>query len=88
MSKAPSNSGASSQLDSQSDSDGKVFASKQVYPPGETKEATHDGRGGVWAAGGSTRHYEPIPEYEGIHRWDPTAEWTEKEEKKLVTKVL
>lgn len=41
----------------------------------------------VWAAGASDRLYEPIPEYEGRHRYDPTAEWTEEEEKKLVKKV-
>lgn len=31
--------------------------------------------------------YEPIPEYEGRHRYDPFAEWTEREEKRLVKKV-
>lgn len=44
-------------------------------------------RGEAYAEGGSTRFYEPIPEYEGRHRWDPTAEWTPAEEKKLVRKV-
>lgn len=33
------------------------------------------------------RYYKPIPEYEGIHRWDPDFEWTEDEEKKVVRKV-
>lgn len=33
------------------------------------------------------RYYKPIPEYEGIHRWDPDFEWTEEEEKKIVRKV-
>lgn len=33
------------------------------------------------------RFYKPIPEYEGIHRWDPYFEWTEEEEKKIVRKV-
>lgn len=32
-------------------------------------------------------YYKPIPEYEGIHRWDPDFEWTEEEEKKIVRKV-
>ncbi|KAJ0342765.1 hypothetical protein COL154_011519 [Colletotrichum chrysophilum] len=41
----------------------------------------------VWAVGGSAELYEPIPEYEGRHRYDPKAEWSEKEEKKLVKKL-
>lgn len=36
---------------------------------------------------GDVRYYKPMPEYEGIHRWDPEFEWTEQEEKKLVKKV-
>ncbi|RPA85531.1 MFS general substrate transporter [Ascobolus immersus RN42] len=31
--------------------------------------------------------YEPCAEYEGRHRFDPTAQWTEKEEKQLVRKL-
>lgn len=31
--------------------------------------------------------YEPCAEYEGRHRFDPKAQWTEKEEKQLVRKV-
>lgn len=33
------------------------------------------------------RYYKPIPEYEGIHRWDPDFEWTEEEEKAVVRRV-
>jgi hypothetical protein len=44
-------------------------------------------RSGTYAEGGLSKFYEPIPEYEGRHRWDPHAEWTEGEEKKLVRKV-
>lgn len=44
-------------------------------------------RGEAYAEGGLTKFYEPIPEYEGRHRWDPTAEWTPAEEKKLVRRV-
>ncbi|KAJ5766613.1 uncharacterized protein N7511_004229 [Penicillium nucicola] len=33
------------------------------------------------------RFYKPIPEYEGIHRWDPEFEWTEEEEKAVVKKI-
>ncbi|KAJ5521017.1 Major facilitator superfamily domain general substrate transporter [Penicillium fimorum] len=42
---------------------------------------------GVLAAGGSLEFYEPIDKYEGKHRYDPLAEWTEKEEKLLVRKL-
>lgn len=45
------------------------------------------GSGDVFANGGDSRYYEPIASYEGRHRWDPHAEWTEQEEKKLVRKV-
>lgn len=45
------------------------------------------GTGDVFAQGGQIQFYEPIPEYEGRHRYDPTAQWTEAEEKKLVRKV-
>jgi len=41
----------------------------------------------VFAAGGSDHLYEPIAAYEGRHRYDPTAEWSEEEEKALVKKV-
>lgn len=87
MPKTPSTSSGSSQLDTQSDSDGKGTAVQAITSPVDTKSALNSGDGGVWAAGASTRHYEPIPEYEGLHRWDPKAEWTEKEEKKLVRRV-
>ncbi|KAM0276680.1 hypothetical protein ACHAQH_006497 [Verticillium albo-atrum] len=53
-------------------------------------EEVYSGSGGkdtIWAAGASGVLYEPIPEYEGRHRYDPTAEWTEKEEKKLVRRL-
>lgn len=43
--------------------------------------------GDVFAEGGQSRFYEPIPEFEGRHRWDPRAEWTEDEEKRLIRKV-
>lgn len=43
--------------------------------------------GDTFVAGASVEYYEPIAEYEGRHRYDPTAEWTDKEEKRLVRKV-
>lgn len=87
MPKTPNTSSRSSQLDTQSDSDGKDTAFQTTTAPSDTKTALNSGDGGVWAAGASTRHYEPISKYEGLHRWDPNAEWTEKEEKKLVRRV-
>lgn len=32
--------------------------------------------------------YKPITSYEGAHRWDPNFEWTEKDEKDIVRKVI
>jgi len=43
--------------------------------------------GEAFATGGQTRYYEPIDSYEGKHRWDPKAEWTEQEEKKVIRKL-
>jgi hypothetical protein len=34
------------------------------------------------------RYYKPIPEYEGIHRWDPDFDWSPEEEKRLIRKVF
>ena len=62
---------------SQSDSDYSATA------VGLQKQA----RGEAYAEGGLTKFYEPIPEYEGRHRWDPTAEWAPAEEKRLVRTV-
>ena len=33
-------------------------------------------------------YYAPIDSYEGKHRYDPKAQWTEQEERKLVRKVV
>jgi hypothetical protein len=43
--------------------------------------------GEAFSGGGDTRWYKPIDTYEGRHRWDPNAEWTKEEEKKIVRKV-
>lgn len=43
--------------------------------------------GGAFAEGAFTKHYAPIDGYEGRHRWDPNAQWTPEEEKKLVRRV-
>ena len=50
-------------------------------------EAKPQQAGETFAQGGQTRFYKPIDAYEGRHRWDPNAEWTEKEEKLIVRKV-
>lgn len=39
----------------------------------------------AFVGGGSLEAYEPIAAYEGRHRYDPKAQWTE--EKKLVRKL-
>jgi hypothetical protein len=43
--------------------------------------------GEVFAQGGQLHYYEPIAKYEGRHRYDPAAQWTEAEEKRLVRRV-
>jgi hypothetical protein len=63
-----------SEVESNTDLSDAVFDLKQAH--GETH-----------AEGGDTRWYKPIETYEGRHRWDPTADWTEKEEKQVVRKV-
>ena len=45
----------------------------------------HEGE--AYASGGDTRYYEPIDTYEGKHRWDPKADWTDKEEKHVIRKL-
>lgn len=44
-------------------------------------------QGEVFAEGGQSRFYEPIATFEGRHRWDPHAEWTEQEETRLIRRV-
>ncbi|KAL2857226.1 major facilitator superfamily domain-containing protein [Aspergillus pseudoustus] len=43
--------------------------------------------GDAYVGGGAVELYEPIPEYEGRHRYDPSAEWTKDEEKRLVRRL-
>ena len=50
--------------------------------------AAKQARGETFASGGETRYYKPIDTYEGRHRWDPEAEWTEGEEKRIIRKVI
>ncbi|KAF7588748.1 hypothetical protein BBP40_005244 [Aspergillus hancockii] len=53
----------------------------------ESSPKRYHGTGDAFVGGGATELYEPIPEYEGRHRYDPSVEWTEKEEKVLVRKL-
>lgn len=46
-----------------------------------------ESEGGVIVAGGNLDSYRPIDEYEGAHRFDPSYQWTENEEKRLVRRV-
>ncbi|KAK8078799.1 hypothetical protein PG994_002606 [Apiospora phragmitis] len=45
------------------------------------------GNADAFAGGGDIRFYEPIPEYEGYHRYDPKETWSPEEEKRLVRKL-
>lgn len=65
-----------------------AHASLPVECAVEVKALRRQGqKGDAFVSGGATELYEPIPQYEGIHRYDPAAEWTEKEERKLVRRV-
>jgi hypothetical protein len=64
---------SSAESSSSSSYDGPGAYSKQIDSTFDTTE--------------DPRFYKPIPEYEGIHRWDPDFEWTETEEKAIVRKV-
>jgi hypothetical protein len=70
------------------DPDSKIAAE---YPSSDnvSKEIIKAGNNDrdAFVGGGSLEAYEPIPEYEGRHRHDPKAQWTEEEEKKLVRKL-
>ncbi|QKX54289.1 uncharacterized protein TRUGW13939_01374 [Talaromyces rugulosus] len=63
----------------------KQVAAVTVVEPSSKKR--YEGGSGTFAAGGSLDLYEPIAQYEGKHRYDPEASWTEAEEKKLVRKL-
>ncbi|CAG9985038.1 unnamed protein product [Clonostachys byssicola] len=76
----------------------KSIATSEIKPKASSNGSLTDGSGSehgkglygdgdTFAVGASAVHYEPIPEYEGRHRYDPKAEWTPQEEKKLVRKL-
>ncbi|KAH8883440.1 MFS general substrate transporter [Thozetella sp. PMI_491] len=63
-------------------------AAAEKYPRStDSGQSHHHGTGEVYATGGLVSFYEPIATYEGRHRYDPTAEWTEQEEKRLVRRL-
>lgn len=64
----------------------KISSTESIALPADASNR-HNATGDTFVTGASVEFYEPIPEYEGRHRYDPSAEWTEKEEKKLVRKV-
>lgn len=66
---------------------GKASGSDAGSGYGTSLSGTKQASGEAYAEGGAARFYAPIQGYEGRHRWDPTVEWTEAEEKKLVRKV-
>lgn len=68
-------------------SDVKNLKSAQGSISSKSLESHNFGSGAVFAEGTHLQYHEPIAEYEGRHRYDPTAQWTEAEEKKLVRKV-
>ncbi|KAL4874400.1 major facilitator superfamily domain-containing protein [Aspergillus karnatakaensis] len=52
------------------------------------KEQTHPCKGeSTFKSNEDPRFYRPIDTYEGLHRWDPYFEWSEKEERKIVRKI-
>lgn len=41
----------------------------------------------TFAEGANEQFYRPIEKYEGAHRYDPSFQWSETEEKQLIRKV-
>jgi hypothetical protein len=44
--------------------------------------------GATYETNGLERHFRPIDEYEGVHRYDPDYVWHPDDEKKVVRKVI
>jgi hypothetical protein len=84
---------AKGQIEKPADEDlKKPYISEGIPSPSTSSDSLDVGDlkqalGAVYAEGGLTRDYAPIAEYEGRHRWDPRAEWTEAEERMLVRRV-
>jgi hypothetical protein len=70
----------------------RLYSSEQTPTPSTSSDSLDiddlkQALAAVYAERALTRDYAPIAEYEGRHRWDPRAQWTESEEKKLVRRV-
>ena len=80
-------------LKGQPDRNEKAFATERTVPPETSRDdLTADGDIKNTSEedvqeGGLERYYVPIDSYEGRHRYDPKARWTESEEKNLVRKL-
>ncbi len=48
---------------------------------------TSNVHGSVFNDSGAAQFYQPIEKYEGRHRFDPKATWTDEEERKLIRTV-
>ncbi|KAJ4424230.1 hypothetical protein N0V82_001096 [Gnomoniopsis sp. IMI 355080] len=80
-----------------SSSDGDGYDTKDLEIAKDVAETTSyskpeslrvgESEGGVIASGGNLDSYRPIDAYEGAHRFDPSYQWTENEEKRLVRKL-
>jgi hypothetical protein len=65
----------------------RVFASSADGSDEEWQKSDQYKGEGTFEAGEGHHFYRPIDSYEGLHRWDPNFQWTEKEEKRIVRKV-
>ncbi|PKS12450.1 hypothetical protein jhhlp_000656 [Lomentospora prolificans] len=72
--------------DPNSSSEFKVSPSQSIDVAAGISKRTYF-TGDAFVSGGSADLYEPISQYEGRHRYDPSAEWTPEEEKRLLRKV-
>ncbi|PGH17219.1 hypothetical protein AJ80_04928 [Polytolypa hystricis UAMH7299] len=63
-----------------SGSEDRGYISSGSLEQGETVDTTFD-------AYSDPAQYKPMPQYEGLHRWDPDFQWEEHEEKAVVRKI-
>jgi hypothetical protein len=85
MSTTPSEKGGRQPLDAAVTPEAKKIAAASISSGSDGSHQYVTGE--VFAQGGEIQYYEPIAEYEGRHRYDPTAQWTKAEEKRLIRRV-